>query len=191
MKKIAVVHGRFQPLHNGHLYDYILEARNKSKCDFMYIGLTNSDNFHVKESKSNPLRSLPQNNPLTFLERLEMIKAVMAEQGWELDQFDIIPFPINVPELLPQFSPQNATYYLTIFDEWGEEKATTLKNVYGEKAVEILYRRTIENKRMSSFTVRQKIQNDETWEDLVPNAVAEYLKLHKLDDRIKEIQNNL
>jgi nicotinamide mononucleotide adenylyltransferase len=35
-RTIGVVHGRFQPFHNGHL-EYVLSA--KQKCDFLYVGI--------------------------------------------------------------------------------------------------------------------------------------------------------
>lgn len=189
-KKIAVVHGRFQPLHNGHLDDYIMEAWNKSQCDYMYIGITNSDPFHTKESKSDPQRSLPESNPLTFIERLEMIKQAILDKGITLKQFDIIPFPINFPELLAKFAPENAKYYLTIFDEWGDEKTNILKRVYGDENVIILYRKPKEEKKVTSTMVRQHIRDGKQWEHLVPKAIAESLKNNNLIERIKQTQKS-
>lgn len=187
-QKIAVVHGRFQPLHNGHLYDYILEAWKTSNCDYMYIGITNPDIIHTKESKNDLQRSLPESNPLTFIERLEMIKQTILDEGITLNQFDIVPFPINFPELLEKFAPDNAKYYLTIFDEWGDEKAQILERVYGKKNVEILYRRPKEAKTIDATTIRRNIRDGEEWEHLVPKAISKFLKENDLLKRIAEMQ---
>ena len=187
-QKIAVVHGRFQPLHNGHLHDYILEAWNKSKCDYMYIGITNPDVIHTRANKEDPQRSLPESNPLTFIERLEMIKLAILEENMSLNQFDIIPFPINLPELLQSFSPNNATHYLTIFDGWGEEKARILKGIYGNENVEVLYRKEEKEKIISSTKVRRNIRDGKEWEDLVPKAVSKYLSHNDLLKRIAGLQ---
>jgi len=188
MKKIAVVHGRFQPLHNGHLDDYILKAWDKSKCDYMYIGITNPDPFHTKSSDSDPERSLPQSNPLTFIERLEMIKNAVLEKGISLQQFDIVPFPINFPELLAKFAPENAIYYLTVFDDWGEEKVEILRSVYGRQNVDVLYRKSIEEKKITSTMIRQRIRDERPWEHMVPDAITKYLKDNNILQRIKETQ---
>jgi len=187
-KKIAVVHGRFQPLHNGHLNDYILEAWKKSKCDYMYIGITNPDIMHTKDSEVDPQRSLPGSNPLTFLERLEMIKQAIIEENINLSQFDIVPFPINFPELLEKFAPEGAKYYLTIFDQWGEEKANILGKVYGKENVEILYRKLRTEKKITATIVRKNIRDGKEWKNLVPNAVSKFLEENGLLKRIAEMQ---
>lgn len=187
-KKIAVIHGRFQPLHNGHLDDYIMKAVNKSKCDYLYIGITNADKSHVKSSKSDLQRSKPQNNPLTFVERLEMIKAALIEKGLKRESFEIIPFPINRIDLMPSYHIHNATFYLTIFDQWGMDKQTELIQLYGEENVEVLTKGTTKDKKVTATMVRKNMKLGKKWEHLVPNAVAKYLKENKLIDRIIKLQ---
>ena len=187
-KKIAVVHGRFQPLHIGHLEDYIMKAIDVSKCDFIYIGITNADKSHIKSSKSDLQRSKPQNNPLNYVERLEMIKEALIERGLKRESFDIIPFPINRLDLMHSYQIQNATYYLTIFDQWGIDKQNDLINLYGEENVEVLTKGTSKDKKISASLVRKNIKEDKKWEDLVPNAVAKYLKERNLIDKIKKLQ---
>ena len=183
-RKIALVHGRFQPLHNEHLHDYILKAWKTSKCDFMYIGITNPDPTHIKPSRSDKQRSKPQNNPLDFIERLEIIKAAMIEAGITLQQFDIIPFPINVPGVLKYYAHPNFKHYLTIFDQWGKDKQAELMSTFGEKNVVVLFEGTERDKKITSTMVRTKIKSGEKWEYLVPPAVAKYLKEKDLIDRI-------
>ncbi|MBS1529195.1 MAG: nicotinate-nucleotide adenylyltransferase [Bacteroidetes bacterium] len=186
--KIAVVHGRFQPLHNGHLNDYILKTWKESGCDYMYIGITNADIFHTRDNKADPQRSLPESNPLSFIERLEIIKQAILDSGISLAQFDIVPFPINIPDLLPAFIPENAEYFLTVFDAWGEEKVKILKEVYGDSKVKVLFRKSQLEKQISSTLVRRMIRDNGPWESLVPKAVADYLKQKNIIGRIKETQ---
>lgn len=187
-KKIAVVHGRFQPLHKGHLEDYFMKAVEVSKCDYLYIGITNSDEAHIKASASNVERSKPQNNPLNYVERLEMIKVALIERGLSRDKFEIIPFPINRLDLLPSYHINNAKYFLTIFDQWGKDKLADLISIYGDENVEVLYSGTDLDKKISSTLVRKNMKANKKWEDLVPNAVAQYLKKNKLVDKIIKLQ---
>ena len=64
MIDIGVVHGRFQPLHLKHM-EYILAA--KMRCRKLYIGITNPDNLHTRESVHDIRRSERSANPLTIL----------------------------------------------------------------------------------------------------------------------------
>ena len=51
---IAVIHGRFQPLHIGHM-EYLLAG--KERCELLIIGITNPDPSQIKVEPTNPTRS--------------------------------------------------------------------------------------------------------------------------------------
>ena len=87
------VHGRFQPLHNGHLR-YILSA--KERCNFLWVGVTQYNIHNLLETPQDPHRQEQIHNPLTFHERLEMITKVLLDNGLALNEFDII-------EVVPEF----------------------------------------------------------------------------------------
>ena len=66
-----MIHGRFQPFHNGHL-EYL---RGAAACsDDVFVGITNPDPRRIREESSDPLRHLPESNPFTYAERLLMIE---------------------------------------------------------------------------------------------------------------------
>ena len=65
MEKTGVVNGRFQVLHLKHM-EYILAA--KMRCRKLYIGLTNPDSLHTRESVNDENRSARSANPLTYFE---------------------------------------------------------------------------------------------------------------------------
>ncbi len=183
--KIGVVHGRFQPLHFGHITDYLLKA--KEECDFLYIGITNSDTLHTLDNKVNPDRSKSENNPLSFIERLIIIRDTMIYYGFDLTKFDIVPFPINIPKLILNYVPLNSTHYLTIYDEWGKEKANRLKE--HDLKIQILFEKDISEKKISATQVRNLILNDDdTWINLVPKPVADHLKRINLKDRLTKLR---
>ena len=98
------------------------------------------------------------------------------------DEFEIVPFPINYPELLFNSVPRDAKFYMTIYDEWSEEKQKTLQELGCE--VEVMWRRSNDEKEISGTEVRACITAGEEWKHLVPASVFEYVKANALEERI-------
>ena len=186
MAKIPVgtVHGRFQILHNGHM-DYILTA--KAACDFLVVGITNPDPTQTAFNAANPHRSLPGSNPFSYYERAIMARESLLEQGVPLAEFMMVPMPINKPELIRNYVPTDATFYLTVFDEWGRTKVRTLESLALKTVV--LYERPLSEKYHNSSDIRRKIAAGQPWEGDVPRAVARYIKDNRLDARIVALLN--
>lgn len=180
-EKIGVVHGRFQVLHKGHM-KYILGA--KEKCDYLIIGICNPEVDLTKYNEVCPHRSKKSANPLTYYERLECIKGALIEAGLSLDEFDIVPFPINFLEKIFNYAPRNAIYYMSIYEPWGEEKEKTLKAL-GLK-VDVFQKGTFDEKENNSTSIREKIYHNEDWKDEVPNYVYKYITKNHLDKRISK-----
>ena len=183
MTEIGVVNGRFQVLHFKHM-EYILAA--KMRCKKLFIGLTNPDSLHTRDSVNDTNRSAKSANPLTYYERYEMIKGALREFNISEAEYDIIPFPINCPEYLLQYVPKDAVYYMGICDEWDEEKNKILRSL-GLKT-EILWRKKPEDKGLTASWVRSCIATDHEWAHLVPKSVYRYLTEHEFDQRIKRLE---
>ena len=94
-----MIHGRFQPFHQGHL-EYLRGAAERS--DEVWVGITNPDPTRIKEEASDPLRHLPESNPYTYAERLLMVKDG-RRRGHRV--VHVIPFPVNEPELWDAYVP--------------------------------------------------------------------------------------
>ena len=116
-----MIHGRFQPFHNGHL-EYLRGAADRS--DEVWIGITNPDPERIKPEASDPLRHLPESNPFSYAERLLMVKAAAADLGLEPAAVHVVPFPVNEPELWPAYVPEGVTQYLRLFSAWGHVGST-------------------------------------------------------------------
>lgn len=162
----GMIHGRFQPFHNGHL-EYLRGAAERS--DVVFVGITNPDPRRVREEPSDPLRHLPESNPFTYTERLLMIDAVAGDEGIPVH---VIPFPVNEPDLWPAYVPDGVTQYLRLFSEWGGTKLDRMRDagydvVILDEGVE---------KQISGRDVREAMRAHGDWEGLVPRGVARVIR---------------
>jgi nicotinamide-nucleotide adenylyltransferase len=119
MTETGVIHGRFQVLHNDHL-TYLLAG--KERCSHLVVGITNPDPTLTRDDPADPHRSLPGSNPLTYYERYLMVTSALIEAGLGFREFSVVPFPVNLPDLYRHYVPLDATFFLTIYDPWGEKK---------------------------------------------------------------------
>ena len=182
--EIGVIHGRFQVLHNDHI-KYLMAG--KELCKYLVVGITNSDPSLTRDSDANPHRSTPLANPLTYYERYLMTQAALLEQGLRLTEFSIVPFPINVPELIKYYVPLDAIFFLTIYDDWGQQKKKYFQSL-GLK-IHVLWKVPLEKKGLSSSNIRKSMISGEKWEHLVPTSVAKLMKQWKVAKRLKEISS--
>lgn len=179
---IGVIHGRFQVLHNDHL-KYLLAG--KQLCKHLIVGITNPDPSLTRDSETNPHRSRPIANPLTYYERYVMVQTVFFEQGLEFSEFSIVPFPINVPELIYNYVPMDAIFFLTIYDDWGRQKKEYFKSL-GLK-IHVLWEVPLEKKGLSSIDIRTAMINGDKWEHFLPSSVVKLMEKWNISQRLKEI----
>ncbi|HEX6491643.1 MAG TPA: adenylyltransferase/cytidyltransferase family protein [Gaiellaceae bacterium] len=164
----GMIHGRFQPFHNGHL-EYLRGAAERS--DEVWIGITNPDPKRVQPEESDPLRHLPEANPYSYAERLLMVKAAAAELRLDLACVHVIPFPVNEPELWPAYVPAGVTQYLRLFSAWGGTKLERLRAA----GYEVVILDEGAEKQLSGADVRAALRAGAGWERLVPAGVARIL----------------
>jgi len=178
-------HGRFQPFHNGHL-EYVLEAQRR--CRFLWIGITKYD---IDTSELSPLgrhREKPENNPLTYHERVVMIKGALLASGVSRDAFTFIPFPIEKPNKLLQFLPVSVRCFTTIYEEWNREKIQVLKSQGYE--VIVLWER--EQKEISGGDIREDIiRGGSRWRGMVPATTVQFAEKFELQERLKRLRASL
>lgn len=179
-QKVGFIHGRFQVLHNDHL-KYL--SAGKERCDHLVVGISNPDPTLTGIDESDSARSCPAANPLTYYERQIMVRLALQDAGVSSNEFSVVPFPVNFPQLYHYYVPMDAVFYLTIYDAWGEKKLAMFEDL-GLKT-EILWRCPIEKKGLSSTDVRRRIIAGEAWEPLVPRCVAVLVKKFRLRERLK------
>lgn len=162
MKRIGMIHGRFQPFHLGHL-EYLRGAAAHS--DHVYVGITNPDLSHIREEQSDPHRHLLESNPFHYWQRQLMVSAVALDEGISVS---VIPFPIDSPELWDAYVPPWATQYLRVFSAWGATKLERLRSA-GYEVVVLDEQRS---KEISGADVRAALKQGRDWQHLVPQCVA-------------------
>jgi nicotinamide-nucleotide adenylyltransferase len=180
----GVIHGRFQILHNDHI-KFLMAG--KDLCKHIIVGITNPDPSLTKDHNSNPHRSVPLNNPLTYYERYVMLREALLEKGLKYSQFSIVPFPINIPELLKYYVPMNVVFFLSIYDDWGKQKKKYLESLGLE--VHVLREVPLEKKGLSGKDIRQAMLSDEPWEQYLPKSVIELVKEWNIIQRLKNIKS--
>ena len=182
---IGIIHGRFQILHNDHV-KFLMSG--KKLCEHIIVGITNPDPSLTKDHESNPHRSTKLNNPLTYYERMLMIKETLLEKGLKLSEFSIVPFPINFPHLLKYYVPLDKVFFLSIYDDWGRQKKKYLEslglNVY------VLWEVALEKKGISGQEVRKKMINDQPWEQFVPKTVQNLIIEWNIIQRLKNLNTS-
>ena len=175
----GMIHGRFQPFHNGHL-EYALSAL--TRCAHLIIGITNPDPSTIVAEAADPERHLPTANPFTFYERQWMIQAALSEAGIALSRISIVPFPIHHPERWASYCPPDAVQYVRLFSGWGREKLERLEAAGW--TVEVLDQG--KEKEVSGNEVRRKLIAGQDWQACVPKAVVEVLKAIKAEQRLQQ-----
>lgn len=175
------MHGRFQPFHNEHL-DYVVAAHRK--CEFLWIGITKYD---VTSTDLNPLgahRERPVNNPLTFFERVRIIRESLVDAGVEAGSFGFVPFPIETPQRLPSFISTDIPCYTTICEQWNREKIDVLKGLGYD--VRVLWER--QAKAITGAAIRRDIVEGGTaWRTMVPAATVRAVEQLDLRHRLLKL----
>jgi nicotinamide-nucleotide adenylyltransferase len=165
----GMIHGRFQPFHNGHL-EYLRGAAEH--CEELFIGITNPDPTRIKPEDSDPLRHLPESNPYSYVERLLMVKAAAQDAGLDLGRLHVIPFPVHEPELWHAYVPVDVVQFIRLFSDWGGTKLERLR----EAGFEVVVLDEGAEKDISGADVRAAIRDGQDWERLVPRGVAGVLR---------------
>ncbi len=169
LTRLGMIHGRFQPFHNGHL-EYLHLARER--CQTLIIGITNPDPLQTAEEETSEHRHLDGANPFTFTERQMMIREVLFDEGVSLDRVIFIPFPVNLPDRWRYYVPAGAVQYIRVFSPWEQAKVDRLR-AFGYR-VEILQPGV--EKRVEATEIRRRLTAGENWRELVPPGVARVIR---------------
>lgn len=187
--KTGVILGRFQPFHKGHL-EYLLAAYDE--VDDLIVGIVTPANEPTEYEPNDLSRLGEENNPFTYVERVQMIDKALEEIGMLPDHINFVHFQPKFVDEWYEEVPKDAVYFVTSgIDE-------TSADVENKKADEMRARglHVIEldipeqGETYSATDIRNKMLNEEEWRHLVPAAVAEYLTEIGAEERVREFNKS-
>ncbi len=162
--------------------EYIVKAF--SQADHLFVGLTQPNIRDLLPTPSASHRSDHYANPLTYFERQRLITEALLDGGYPRERFDIIPFPIETPELLPDFLSTSVVCLTTVYDEWNRDKVRRLQGVGYE--VVVLWDRDV--KTYQGSVVRDAIRlADPVLAAMVPPATERAVQSLHLAERLSEL----
>lgn len=162
---IALLLGRFQPIHNGHLaiIKKILEEHS-----FVKIALGSAQYSGMKD------------NPFSALERTQMIRLSLENEG--ITSFDIFPVPDIHDELA---YPEHVLKIVGKVDALYAVDNKNTADIFSGVIPEIIKMKRIDG--IKSREIREYMKHgDNYWKKLVPKKVASYLEAIDAVERIKE-----
>ena len=164
----GMILGRFQPFHLEHLRYFRLVWERSER---VIVGITNPDPSTIRADESSDHRHLPEENPLTFIERLAMIQDTLRDEGYPMERIFIVPIPIHHPDRWRHYIPDGTTIFVVAYSPWEQKKADRLRRA-GFEVVVVDHLK----KQISGQQVRSLLQSDGNWQSLVPPAVTQHLK---------------
>jgi hypothetical protein len=116
-----------------------------------------------------------------------MIRDVLREAGLSEQEFSLVPFPVNRPELYRFYVPLDGTFFLTIYDDWGRRKKEIFESL--GLTIEVLWEKPLEQKGLLAGDIRERMARGKPWERMVPRAVAERMHAWDVPTRLRKLQD--
>lgn len=164
----ALLIGRFQPFHNGHLHLIIHLSQNYKT---IIIGIGSSQYSHTTE------------NPFSFKERSQMITQTLHNR--KITNFTIVA----IPDL---HDPPNWVEHVTSLTPQFDVVVTNndfTQQLFADKKYTVKHTPLFNRDEYSGKKIRHHIQNKAPWKHLVPPEVYHYI--HQIDGETRIRQKNL
>ena len=143
--------GRFQPYHDGHHH---MVERIAGEVDELVLGIGSADDSHTRH------------NPFTAGERIMMITK-------SLEDAELVIYPVPIEDL-----DRNAVWVSHVrsmspaFDVAYSNNPLVVQ-LFSEAGVEVRQSPMFEREKLEGTEIRERMIDDEGWEELVPSAVVD------------------
>ncbi len=163
--KNALIVGRFQPFHKGHLT--LIENLSRRYGEiYIIIG---------SATESGTLK-----NPFTVEERIEMIKRALEARG--MTNFEIS----SVEDFHDDKLWTTAIKKAFSFDVVYSRNPWTIE-CFRKNGVKARSHKFFHERKYSGNEIRKRIKKGVSWEDLIPAEVYAYLKTIRGEERLKKL----
>ncbi|KXA99593.1 nicotinamide-nucleotide adenylyltransferase [candidate division MSBL1 archaeon SCGC-AAA259O05] len=168
MSDRGILLGRYQPPHKGHL-EVIREILEE--VDEIVIGLGSAQRSHQMD------------DPFTAGERILMLKRLLTESEINLSKVYFVPIPdvkshsLWVSHVI-SFSPPFSVVY---------SGNSLVKRLFKERDFEVRAPPMFNRKEYSESEIRKRIIDNEDWEHLVPEGVAEAIEEIEGEARLRDL----
>ncbi len=165
---IALIIGRFQPFHNGHL-QVVKEILDNDDIDELVIGIGSSQYDHEKD------------NPFSFDERKDMISLSLEKEG--IYNYSLIPisdihnYPIWVEHVRKHVPNYDVVY----------TRSQLTKRLFEEAGDRVVETDLYDRKEYSGSEIRRRIVAGEKWQKLVPEGTL--LVIERIDGATRVIES--
>lgn len=155
----ALIVGRFQPFHNGHLY-------------LLRTALQIADQIVIAVGSSNSTDQ--DNNPLSFSARRALLEKVVAHEGWQTKVKKIVASP--------DF-PSDEVWLRTLLENVGEFEVAVGNNdwtngVLSQAGYDIVEIPLLKREEFQGTYIRQRIRANESWQERVPEYLISDIHKH-------------
>lgn len=164
----AVLIGRFQPPHKGHVEVFKQILR---EVDELIVGIGSAQESHTLE------------NPFTAGERMLMITRALAEAAVDLSRVHIIPIPdvnnnaIWVSHVISLSPPFSVVY----------SGNPLVKRLFKEAGFKTKTPPQFKRREYWGTNIRDRMINGKRWENLVPKSVVEVMREIRAVERMKDL----
>jgi nicotinamide-nucleotide adenylyltransferase len=162
----ALLIGRFQPFHKGHLQ---VIRRVAEECDYVTIGIGSAQFSHTYE------------NPFTAGERHLMISRSLKAEG--LENYFLVPivdvnrYAVWVAHVVSLVPPFQAVY----------TNNPLARRLFREAGFEVRGSPMFSREEYSGTEIRKRMLKGDKWEDLVPDGTASVIREIDGVQRLKDL----
>ena len=169
MKKLrAILIGRMQPVHNGHIQ--VIESI-LDEVDEIIIGIGSAQLSHSLK------------DPFTAGERVVMMNQALADIGVDSSRYYIIPMQdINFNALWVSHVKMLTPPFSVVYSG-----NPLVKQLFAEEGYEVKQPPLYDRLNLSGTEVRNRIIEDKNWQELVPDATVKLINEINGDKRLKNL----
>ena len=178
LHQVACIHGRFQPFHLGHV-DYLQACLKEWQQVLVGIAAPTPVPLSFPGVEH---RNRPSANPLTYVERMILIRECCRNLGIDDSRIEFIPFPIDEPTTLSNIVPKYVVCTTTRLYDWNDEKIRRLTNEgYSVHVLEQCQKVPFDGSKIRAL-IRS---GDASWKAMVNPAVARLLDQWEIRPRLE------